>query len=289
MSAIQTRTSRLMTVALTSLLWALGIPNVCVAQEESARQTLDTSTSSAARDRQHSEATHEQGICREQADLILEELRQIRRLMEKQQIQLQQAFVPSAPVSEKVRFRIEDDWHAIGSDDAPVTLVEFTDLQCMFCRRFHADTFPQIKKNYIDTGKVRFVSRDLPLDFHPYAEKAAESARCAGDQGRFWEMRNLVLETTDTLNDDSILNLASYLKLDLDKFRLCLGTSRYKVAIQNDSVQATTLNITGTPTFVLGRSTTGTLEGTRMVGLQSFSAFQAKIEDLLEKGTSADQ
>jgi len=76
--------------------------------------------------------------------------------------------------------KVGDGWYAIGRDDAPVTLVEFSDYQCPFCRKFQTDGFVQLKKNYIDTGKVRFVSRDLPLDFHDNAPRAAEAARCAG-------------------------------------------------------------------------------------------------------------
>ena len=71
----------------------------------------------------------------------------------------------------------------LGREDAPLTLIEFTDYECPFCGRFHADAFVDLKKNYIDTGKVRFVSRDLPLSFHSNALGAAEGARCAGEQG----------------------------------------------------------------------------------------------------------
>jgi protein-disulfide isomerase len=137
-------------------------------------------------------ATETQGVTREQADAILAELRQIRQLLDKQQQDAVQQ-IPS-----KVQISVASSWHAIGRDDAPVTILEFTDLQCPFCRQFHEETFPMIKKNYIDTGKVRFVSRDMPLKaVHPYAQKAAEAVRCAGDQGKYWELRNAILEIPD--------------------------------------------------------------------------------------------
>ncbi len=82
----------------------------------------------------------------------------------------------------------EDDDPMLGDPGAPVTIIEFSDFQCPFCQKFHSETFPQIKKTYIDTGKVRFVYRDFPLSFHPGAQPAAEAAECAHAQGKFWEM-----------------------------------------------------------------------------------------------------
>ena len=120
----------------------------------------------------------EPGITRAQADEILDELRQIRQLLEKNA-----AAAPAAPeAGGKVRVKIEK-LPVLGDKNAPITMVEFTDYQCGFCQRFHMSTFPEIRKKFIDTGKVRFVSRDLPLDFHSNAMRAAQAARCAGDQG----------------------------------------------------------------------------------------------------------
>ncbi len=78
----------------------------------------------------------------------------------------------------------------LGSANATITLIEFTDYQCPFCSRHYNQTYNQIKKDYIDTGKVKFYLRDFPLNFHPNAQKAAEAARCAGDQGKYWEMHD---------------------------------------------------------------------------------------------------
>lgn len=210
-----------------------------------------------------------------QADAILAELRQIRQLLEKQQDALQ-------PSPSKVRISVASSWHAIGRDDAPVTILEFTDLQCPFCRQFHAETFPLIKKNYIDTGKVRFVSRDMPLtEVHPYALKAAEAVRCAGDQGKFWELRNAILETPD-LSEETILSSVKGLALDVISFHSCLDSEKYKGAVQRDVTEAASLQIGGTPTFVLARSAKDTLDGVRMEGAQPYSALQLKIDELLK-------
>jgi len=87
-----------------------------------------------------------------------------------------------------------DDDPSIGSDDATVTLIEFTDYQCPFCARHFTQTFGQIKSNYIDTGKVKYVSRDFPLGFHQHAQKSALASECADDQGKFWEMHDVLFQ-----------------------------------------------------------------------------------------------
>ena len=116
-----------------------------------------------------------EGMTKEQADEIVKELKAIHQLLERQQAASQAALAAN---SDKVQMSVVAGWYAIGRDDAPITIVEFADYQCPFCRKFHSDTFAELKKNYIDTGKVRFVSRDLPLDSHPNASGAAIAARC---------------------------------------------------------------------------------------------------------------
>src|SRR5262249_28915851 len=154
----------------------------------------------------------EQSITRQQADDILNELRQIRQLLEKQQ----QAR-PGQPAQEITRAKMSLDGMAmLGSKDAPLTMVEFTDYQCPFCQRFHVMTFSELKRQYIDTGKMRFFSRDLPLDFHPNAMRAAQAARCANDQGQFWTLRDRMGANPDKLDLASILAFASDLKIDVN-------------------------------------------------------------------------
>src|SRR5277367_6195365 len=131
-----------------------------------------------------------EGLTRDQADDILKELKAIHQLLERQQTAAAQP--QPAPASDKVKMSVTPGWYSLGRDDAPVTVVEFADYQCPFCRKFHSETFAEIKKNYIDTGKVRYVSRDLPLDFHPNAAPAAQAARCAGEQHKFWEMHDAI-------------------------------------------------------------------------------------------------
>jgi len=128
----------------------------------------------------------EQGITRQQGDEMIKELRAIRQALERL-TQPQQA--PNTPPPDRRGKLAPVRGPVMGKPDAPLTLVEFTDLRCPCCNRFTTTAFEQIKKTCIDTGTLRFVSRDFPLDFHPQAMPAARAVRCAADQGRFWELR----------------------------------------------------------------------------------------------------
>ena len=227
-----------------------------------------------------------EGISKEQADAILSELRQIRQLIERQQAQFARAGAPqpfTAPPPQKVQMNVDDAWYSIGRADAPVTIVEFTDLQCPSCKKFHSEAYAELKKSYIDTGKVRFVSRDLPIErMHPYALKAAEAVRCAGDQDKFWEYRSALFSDAGALNDDVLKKSAEGLSLDMKVFQACLDSEKYKADVQKDAQEAVKLQIMATPTFVLAKSTKDKLEGIRITGAQSFATFQSTIDGLLK-------
>ena len=168
------------------------------AQERSKRDEPRSQVKSSTPD--HVTKAKSEAITKEQADEIVGELKQIRQLLEKQQEQLARVMAqqPSAVrlPPERVQMNVGHGWHSIGRPDAPVTLVEFADYQCPFCKRFHKNTYAELKKTYIDTGQVRFVSRDFPMEFHPLALRAAEAARCAGDQNKYWEMRDALYSTS---------------------------------------------------------------------------------------------
>jgi protein-disulfide isomerase len=240
---------------------------------------------------EHGAARHEgtpkaDAMTKEQADAIVSELKLIRQLLEKQQTQLAAAIAPrpaAAPAPpQRVQMNVGNGWYSIGRADAPVTLVEFGDIQCPFCKKFHTDAYAELKKNYIDTGKVRFVSRDLPLEFHPFAMKAAEAARCAGDQNKYWELRDALYSNGAPPNDDAIKKAVESLALDAKGFQACLDADKYKADVQKDASEAATLQISGTPTFVLAKSAKDKLDGVRIVGAQPFAAFQSAIDGLLK-------
>jgi protein-disulfide isomerase len=221
-------------------------------------------------------ATKDQGITREQADEILKELRQIRQLLERQQ-----AKAPQAQEEQVVKAKVNLEGFAmLGSKEAPLTIVEFTDYQCPFCQRFHTTAFPELKKNYIDTGKVRFYSRDMPLDFHPDAMRAAEAARCASDQGQFWQLRDVMGANPNKLDMDSLVADVTNLKMDVKAFRACVESEKYKSAVQTDVMEAMKIGANGTPTFVVGKSTPNGVDGELMVGAQPYPMFDQKLQEL---------
>jgi len=225
-----------------------------------------------------------EGMTREQADAILNELRDIKQLLQNQQNAQPKvaAAAPAAPLSDKVKMSVGQGWYAMGREDAPVTMVEFTDYQCPFCRKFERDSFAELKKNYIDTGKVRFVSRDLPLEFHPNAAPAALAVRCAGEQHKFWEMHDAIMQDAATdLSADSILKYGDKAGLDMTTFRACVAEKRFVAAIQKDTSDAGTLGISGTPSFVIAKSAPDQMDGVRIVGAVSYSVFDSTIKDLL--------
>lgn len=159
-------------------------------------------------------------------------------------------------------------------------MVEFTDYQCPFCQRFHLTIFPKIKKNYIDTGRLRFFSRDLPLAIHANAVRAAQAARCAGDQGQFWGMRDRLQSNPEKLNFNEILNYAKHLELNGSTFQRCLETEKYKSAVSEDLTQARTIGVRGTPAFVIGRTTAEALDGQLLLGAKPYEVFEETFEAL---------
>ena len=220
------------------------------------------------------------GITQKQAQAILGELRAIHKLLASEN-RTANAPLPQKSVS-KVELNLRHGWYSMGRSDAPVTVVEFADYQCPFCRQYHAVTFPEIKKNYIDTGKVRFISRDMPLDFHDRALRAAEAARCAGEQEKFWELRDFLIANSNNLSDETIQKGARTLGLDLSTFQLCVNSETHKADIEKDLADATSLQISGTPTFVIGRATSDLLKGVLLVGAQPYSTFESVIQEAMK-------
>jgi protein-disulfide isomerase len=219
----------------------------------------------------------EAGISSEQADQILNELKQIRQLLQ------QQAEKTGPPQPSRAKLDLQG-FQMLGSKDAPLTLVEFTDYQCPFCRQFHVTTFNELKTNYIDTGKVRFYSRDLPLDaMHPNAMRAAQAARCAADQGQYWKLRDLMGANPDKLDLESLVAAAGNLKMDTKVFRGCVESQKYKEAVQTDVLEAMKIGAEATPTFVLGKSTPQGVDGELIVGAQPYGEFVKSISKLEAK------
>jgi protein-disulfide isomerase len=182
---------------------------------------------------------------------------------------------PSQP--QRIEVSLDDD-PVKGSPDAKVTIVEFSDFQCPFCQRFFLQTLPQIEEKYIKTGKVRFVYRDFPLNFHQYAQKAAEAAECADEQGKFWEYHDILFQKLSewaTVGESKFKEYAQQLGLDMQKFNQCLDSGKYANEVQKDYNDGLKYGVSGTPTFFIN--------GIKIVGAQPYSVFEQIIEQELSK------
>jgi protein-disulfide isomerase len=221
-----------------------------------------------------------------QVDALLGELRLIRQALEKMtQLPAPAPAAQPAPApSDKVKLTSVTGGQMLGRADAPITMVEYTDLQCPFCRQFSLNTFDQLKTAYIDTGKVRWISRDFPLTtLHPHAMRAAQASRCASDQGKYWELRHALVRNAQQLSPEFIVGLGQSVGLDVGTFNRCIESSRDADRIGKDMQEGQAVGITGTPSFVLGRSVGDGVEGVRLVGALSFAVLEARIKEFLPK------
>ena len=174
---------------------------------------------------------------------------------------------PQLPTKQNIDL---DDDPVLGDKNAPITIVSFEDFQCPFCGRAFQQTFPLLKKDYIDTGKAKYVYRDFPLSFHPEAQPAAEAAECADEQGKFWEFHEGVFSNQATMGRELYLNLAGELGLNAAQFTQCIDSGKYRQEVQNDFAYGSQVGVSGTPTFFIN--------GIQLVGAQPYQAFQQVIE-----------
>jgi protein-disulfide isomerase len=160
-----------------------------------------------------------------------------------------------------------------GPKDAPVTIVEFSDFQCPFCKTANA-TVKQVLDKY--PGKVRLVFRDYPLaSLHPQAPKAHEAARCAGDQAKFWEYHDVLFERSPKMSPQDLKQYARDLKLDAAAFDQCLDSGKHAAGVDKDFQEGAGLGLTGTPSFFIN--------GKQVVGAQPLATFQRIVDGELAK------
>jgi protein-disulfide isomerase len=204
-----------------------------------------------------------------------------------------------------------DDDPMLGNSKAGITLIEFSDFQCLFCRRFWNESLQQIKKEYIDTGKVRLVYRDYPLSaLHPSAQISAEASECADEQGKFWEMHDKIFKEqakqgtgTVAYEITDLKTWASQIGLDKNKFNQCLDSGKYKTEVEKDLADGSSYGVSGTPAFILMKGNKTEID-TRIIaealnknqsivpmpngnyfisGAQPFSTFKGLIDEELKQ------
>jgi protein-disulfide isomerase len=158
-----------------------------------------------------------------------------------------------------------------GAEKALVTIVKFEDFQCPFCKTVQP-RFSELLKKY--DGKLRVFHKDLPLEeIHSQARQAAEAARCAGDQGKFWEYHDKLYERSPKASADDLKTYARELGLDVNGFEQCIASGKFKATVQKDLVEGSQLGLTGTPAFFIN--------GRELIGAQPMEAFTAMIDEEL--------
>ena len=182
---------------------------------------------------------------------------------------------PTAPTAPVQRIEVDiGDSPVLGSKNAPVTIIEFSDFECPFCARWYTNTKGQLDEQYIKTGKVKLVYMHYPLNFHPQAMPAALASECAYEQGKFWEFHDLIFENQQAIGEANYKKWAGELGLDQGQFDDCYDSRKYEADVQDDFSKGQGAGIRGTPGFLVN--------GRLVSGAQPFQVFQAAIEAELD-------
>ena len=178
-----------------------------------------------------------------------------------------------------------DDDPVKGDRNARLVLVEFSDYQCPFCERYFRETLPEIEKDYIKTGKLKYVFRDIPIEAaHKDAFKAAEAAGCAFDQGKFWEMHDRLFANQTALGLSDLAQHAQAIGLDVPKFQQCLDRGEYTTEVRKDMADGQKAGMTLTPTFYLGLTEPNSSKVkvlTVITGAKLYGTFKEAIDSAL--------
>ena len=229
-------------------------------------------------------------ITQNQAAALLEEMRRLELLLSSRTASPGAANAApdtgaTKPKAGPITLPLRAAEHSLGDPGAPIVMVEFADLQCPFCKDFQESTFPALENAYIKTGRVRFVVRDLPLSIHPYARSAAEAIRCAGEQGKYWELRNALLTGSEPPSTATIAAAAGDIHLEKKKFDECQSRHTFSSDIDSEESEAQELGINGTPAFLIGRPQDGKIIGTVIQGNRGVDVYRREIEKILNQNT----
>lgn len=175
--------------------------------------------------------------------------------------------------------------HIRGDKDAKVAVVEFTDYQCPYCGQVVTNSYPQINKGYVDTGKVKHVVFNFPLfQIHPYAQKAAEAAECAADQNKFWEMHDKMFANQTALTVDDLKKYATELGLNTTSFSSCVESGKYTDKVKKEQAMGEKFGVRGTPDAFVGIISGNTVKNAVEVsGAVPFESFKSAIDEALKK------
>ena len=172
----------------------------------------------------------------------------------------------------------------LGDPKAPVLIVEFSDFTCWYCGKFFRETLPVLKTEYLKTGKVRFAYRDYPRAEEGWGLVSAHAARCAGEQGKFWDMHDRLFEQHARLGTGVIVQLAKDLRLNAKAFTACMDSQKHIEAILADREMAGRLGFRGTPGFLIVKTAGRRFSDAFTIpGAVRYETFRNEIERLLKK------
>jgi protein-disulfide isomerase len=177
-------------------------------------------------------------------------------------------------------------FNATGDPNAPIKIDEYSDFQCPFCRNFVDNTEESLLEKFVSTGKVYFVYHTFGEFIGPESSSAAEAAYCAGDQGKFWDMHDILFanqagENAGAFTDRRLIAFAEKLNLDMTVFQSCFNGNKYKDLIMQDGKDGLAAGIKATPSFVMSYSVNGAVKTKLIEGAQPIDAFQTEIEAAL--------
>ena len=194
-----------------------------------------------------------------------------------------QALRTPDPRGKSVLFDLRNSFYPVlGDAKAEVAIVEFSDFECPYCRRYQKSAMPGLIDKYVNSGKVKYVFVDVPLSFHAHAQPAAMAAACAHRQGAFWKMHGLLFDNQNTLGEQTFLKLASDLQLNGREFKECLQDPKVVAQIREQVRLGEAVGVQGTPAFLVGRVRNGVLTDAKAVtGAQPLSSFERVVDLLL--------
>ena len=258
-----------------ALLWALAVPCLVAQPAAGTRPEIRKPPLQAQIDQ-----------LREGQERLLEELREIKALLQERATRLE---APAARrASDLLTVNVFGEPFK-GSPTARVAILEYSDFDCSYCAKYAAEIYPLIDHAYLKAGTVKYFFRDLPGPEHPGAPFKAKVARCAGDQDRFWEAHDRLFRNQKPFDGPGMAQFTQDLGLDGARFQACLTSNRFIEAIQRSADGAHRMRIDGTPAFLIGTlSEDGSLlQATKvLLGAESFQAFRDALDGLLKPGQS---
>jgi protein-disulfide isomerase len=258
-------------------VWIAGMFLVTAAAQSPESPTLE---------QQLEKLTQMQSLMEKELQVIQRQLEDIRTVLQNRPSQ------PPVPAAVQPSELTLDGATLKGTHNAKVTIVEFSDFQCPFCGRYARETYDQLEREYIDTGKVRYAFRHFPLEkIHPEAFAAAEAVACAEMQGQFWEMRSRLFANQAGLMRDDLAKYGQEIGLDQTKFRTCMAGDM-TARVRQDITLGARAGVSVTPTFFFGTAIHDTGDKIRIIrktsGALPYTNFKAIIDSLLASTQTSD-